>query len=563
MSRTMVIGLDGASLELIEPWARAGYLPNLMRLMTYGSYGHLRSVMPVLSSAAWVSFATGVNPGRHGIYDFVQRDLTTYKRKLVYGGATISQPSLWKQLSDLGKRVIVCNVPMTYPVEPVNGILIAGLGTPDHRPFAYPQLLNDALAQKGYRVNKRFHFVPGREHEYLDEIYAITDLQAQNALELARREPWDFFMHVVREPDEIAHFYWRFMDQTHPQHDTGASQRFKNAIFDYYCHVDQWVGRFVEVAGDDTDIIIISDHGSGPLYKDVMLNRWLEEKGYLKLKNNTSRSSSIKSLLARLGLHRQRISDTLRSVGLGKLESLIKEILGDRIQILAANERQEMSELVDWSQTRAYSFGYHGQIYLNLSGREHDGIVEASDYDNLCRQIASQLTELIDPIDAQKVVTQIFLREELFRGEKLDWSPDLTVVMRDLAYITRQGYEFSDADDNLFAIPHTGESGSHREMGVLIACGPSLVNAGYLADPPSIIDIAPTVLALLTQTDSLDRMDGKILLRLFKNQKEELLMPQNDKMTVNSYATPPEENRLEESDEAVLWQQLRSLGYVE
>lgn len=558
-SRTMILGLDGASLELIEAWAEVGDLPNLQTLLQRGSYGHLRSVMPVLSSAAWASFFTGCNPAKHGIYDFVQRDLQTYKRRLVLGGSTIETPSLWRLLSQQGKRVSIVNVPMTYPPEAVNGFLIAGLGSPEGRPFAYPPSYNETLQASGYRVNKRFHFEPGKEQAYLDEIYAITDLQATIALELAQQQPWDLFMHVIRDPDEISHFFWRFMDKQHPAHDRNAAQHFKQAIHDYYQHVDSWVGRFVEVAGAETDIIIMSDHGSGPLYKDVMLNRWLEEQGYLKIARSQATPSKLRSTLAQMGLHRQRISDLLRGAGLGKLERLIKDLLGERIQILAASERAEMSELIDWSATQAYSFGYHGQIYLNLRGREAQGIVDPADYATLCAELETKLLALIDPEDGNPVVSAVYRKEALFAGAHLHLAPDLTVIMRDLGYITRQGYEFSQKGEGLFATPHTGESGSHREMGVLIGAGPSFAKQGRIAKPASILDIMPTVMKLHTGLVP-NGIDGTVL-------TDWLSASQGTPSTMAElHELPPQEagtSLPSTPDDDLLWKHLRSLGYVE
>ena len=148
-----------------------------------------------------------MNPGKHGIYDFVQRDLATYRRYLVRGGSEIKAPSLWRRLSQAGKRVAATNVPMTYPPEPVNGIIVTGLGTPEFRPFTYPASLEVELHSQGYRLSKVAHYAPGREQAFLDEVYRLTDIQAGIALKLAASEPWDLFVHVIRDPDEMAHFF--------------------------------------------------------------------------------------------------------------------------------------------------------------------------------------------------------------------------------------------------------------------------------------------------------------------------------------------------------------------
>ncbi len=562
MTRTLIIGLDGAPLDLIERWAATGDLPHLAGLMARGSYGELRSVMPVLSSAAWVSFMTGMNPGKHGIYDFVQRDLATYRRRTVRAGAQLPVPTLWQLLSQAGQRVGVVNVPMTYPVQAVNGVLISGLGTPDYRPFTFPAALEEKLRQQGYRVNKRTHFAPGNEQAFLDEVNAITDIQAEAALELLGSEKWDFFMHVIRDPDEMGHFFWAASDPTHPAHTPALAAAYGNALRDYYRRIDGWLGRFMAAVDDETDLIVVSDHGSGPLYKDVSLNEWLRQAGFLYLKEGPSSASAPKQLLARLGITRQGISRLLRCSGLGRVEHWIKELLGDRIDLLAESQRQELSEIVDWSKTRAYSFGYHGQIYLNLAGREAQGIVPPEQYASLCNEISAALRTLRDPADGQPVVSALYRKEELFHGPYLDWAADITVIMRDLAYITRQGYEFADSPDGLFATSHTHETGSHREMGVILAAGHSFAALGRIATPANLIDVAPTVLHLhgLAVQSS---MDGALLAQWLTAGAMGDARVATVPSTTGNDATANPAPEWSDEDEETMMQQLRNLGYVE
>lgn len=562
MTRTLIIGLDGAPLGLIEKWAAAGDLPHLAGLMERGSYGELRSVMPVLSSAAWVSFMTGMNPGKHGIYDFVQRDLTTYRRRTVRAGSTLAVPTLWQLLSQAGQKVGVVNVPMTYPVEAVNGVLISGLGTPDYRPFTHPPALEESLRTAGYRVNKRTHFAPGNEQAFLDEVNAITDIQAGAALELLGGEEWDFFMHVIRDPDEMGHFFWAAGDPTHPAHTPELAERFGSALQDYYRRIDSWVGRFLAAVDEETDVIVVSDHGSGPLYKDVSLNEWLRQAGFLHVKSGPSAGSDPKQLLARLGITRQGISKLLRRSGLGRVERWIKDLLGEKIEMLAESQRQELSEIVDWSQTRAYSFGYHGQIYLNLAGREAEGIVPPTQYTSLCDEICAALGSLVDPADGQPVVSALYRKEELFHGPHLAWAPDITVIMRDLAYITRQGYEFAATPAGLFATPHTHETGSHREMGVILAAGPSFARQGRSQTPANLIDIAPTVLHLHGQPVP-SEMDGAVLAGWLTDAGlGEGSLSAAPATSGGETATAPAPAWSDE-DEETMMQQLRNLGYVE
>src|SRR3990172_4656204 len=307
MTRVLIIGLDGATLDLVRPWAEAGHLPNLHRLMCEGSYGPLRSVLPVLSSAAWASFMTGTNPGKHGVFDFVRRDPQSYALRAVRGDH-IQGESLWHILSREGDTVGVMKVPMTYPPEAVNGFLVSGLGTPDDRHFTYPPELAEELRREGHCVNLRTPYQPGKERAVLDEMSTCTERLGRSALRLLERHSPDLFMVLFRETDEVAHFFWRHMDPSHPMHDPARDAPFAAAIRDLYAQIDAIIGRLVQAAGPEATVLVVSDHGSGPLYKDVFINEWLRQNGLLVVRNEPRPARSAAGLAARLGLTREGIS---------------------------------------------------------------------------------------------------------------------------------------------------------------------------------------------------------------------------------------------------------------
>lgn len=507
-SRVLVIGLDGATLDLVEPWAKAGKLPVLSRLMQEGNYARLRSVLPVLSSAAWSSFMTGVNPGKHGIFDFVRRAPVSYQLRPI-SRAHIAAPSLWKVLSEQGRHVCVMNVPMTFPPEPINGCLVSGLGTPDYRAFTYPPELGPRLLRRGYQVNRRvYEHGPGQEEAYLQETRDISARLTDATLELLSQETWDFFMVVYRGTDEVAHAFWHHMDDSHPAHGPQQDGAYKHAILEYYQQVDESIGQLLDMAGPDTTVLIMSDHGAGPLYKDVYLNEWLRQEGYLVPAGQGTATG--RRLLARLGLTRDGLSRLLRGLGLGRLEPKIKDVLGDHIERLPRNRRGSLDDTVDWSQTRAYSFGYHGQIYLNLQGREPEGIVPPAEYDSLCAEIEASLRALVDPEDGEPVVSAIHRGTQIFHGPQMEYAPDLVVIMRDLAYITRHGHEFGSERGVIFRQPTGHQTGSHRLDGLLIAAGPAIQSAPGEQRAQSILDLAPTILHILGCKVP-DSVDGDIL----------------------------------------------------
>jgi predicted AlkP superfamily phosphohydrolase/phosphomutase len=505
-AKILIIGLDGATLDLIEPWVAAGHLPNLAALMQAGQYARLNSVTPVVSAAAWATFMTGLNPGKHGVYDFVYREPSGYALRPVTR-RHISGQSLWQSLSRQDRSVCVINVPMTYPPEPVNGVMVSGLGTPNYKTFTYPPELGDQLIQDGYQVNRSVYEHRGNEDAFLTDTYTITDGVTAAALSLLNRQPWDFFMVVYRDTDEMAHGFWHHMDPEHPDHPADPKNPYRDALRDYYSYLDGQVGQLVEAAGPDTNVLIVSDHGFGPLHKDVFLNEWLRQAGYLAAKTAPGRRET----LSRLGITRSNISILLRGSGLGRVERLIKGLSGDRIALLPRTAWTDFSEGIDWSRTRAYSFGYQGQIYINLTGREPDGIVEpGADYEALVAELTTALMAMVDPEDGRSVVDKVELAATLYNGPFAASAPDLVVTMRGLEYMTRLGHEFDNQPGEIFGSSRWHESGGHRLDGTLIAAGPAFQTGGQEMPAAWLGDIAPTVLHLMGCHMSKD-MDGAVL----------------------------------------------------
>ncbi|MDX1414534.1 MAG: alkaline phosphatase family protein [Candidatus Promineifilaceae bacterium] len=558
LRKTVVIGMDGAPFELIGKWSASGQLPNLAKLIDKGSFSILRSTIPVHSPTAWTSFITGLNPGEHGVFDFVRRDKDSYQLRVIRADQ-FKGTSLWRLLSEHDRAVGVMNVPMTYPPEPVNGFLLSGLGTPDFVPYSYPPQLSDELNRGGYRVNKKFFFDLERQDEWLDDIHAITEIRGETAVQLMQEKPWDFFMVVFRNSDEICHFFWHHMDETHPAHDPQAPERYKTAILDLYRHIDQWVGRIVEAAGEDCNVVIMSDHGAGPLYKDVFLNEWLIQQGWLKLKEESISQHNWLKLVRRLGLTRENISNTLTKLNLHRVEVMIKRALGDRIHILPRDERPEFLNSIDWSSTKAYSFGYYGQIFINLKGREPQGIVQpGAAYETLRQEIATELQKLVDPEDGLPVVDSVHKREDLYHGGYIAEAPDLLAIMRNFTYMTRKGYEFAARRGELFRTPYTMETGSHRLEGILIAAGPDFARQLHL-EASEIQDLTPTLLYL--QECPIPRyMDGRLITDLFtpgflnrhEPQYEERDLTGRDEYAMGWSA----------KEEAEITERLKKLGYL-
>lgn len=546
--RVLVIGLDAGTLDVIQPWATEGLLPHFRQLLEEGAHGRLKSTIPAQSPPAWTSFMTGMNPGKHGVFDFLKRRPGGYDLQPVRNHLP-SLGTIFAWASQYGRRVGVLNVPMTYPPEPVNGFMVSGLGAPDDADYAYPPGLANELQAMGYRVNNRVAYAPGREEAFIREIMEVTDRRAEVALTLMRREAWDFFTVVFRNLDSAFAFLWALMDQTHPQHDPVLAQRYGDAILRYHQLLDRHLGDFLEAAGDDAVVLVMSDHGAGPLYKEVYLNVWLQQQGFQVLKEGLDLAIGTRAFLRRIGITRENLTRLLGWHNVNRMKARLPASL----QALIPRTTLEIADVVDWQHTRAYSFGYIGQIYINLKGREPQGIVApGADYEAVVNDIVARLWELEDPETGERVVDAVYRREEIYHGPHADEGPDINVIMKDMSYISRLGMEF--VGDSVFGPVTSYETGTHRQYGMLIAWGPG-VRCGQCVEGAEIIDLAPTILYLLDVPIPED-MDGRVLIELF----EDAASPGPRVPREIGSSTPPVDLTTEE--EAELLERLKDLGYL-
>ena len=219
--RVLVIGLDGATFNVIEPLIAQGRLPTLARLMREGTHAPLRSTIQPSSEQAWTSFMTGVQNGKHGIFSFVRRRPGSYEFEYV-NGRNIGAPALWDILSDRGRPTITINVPMTYPPHPVKGVLIGGLMSPGERSrFTYPDGIYEELCQAvgGYVIDvdtERGDLTPEEEERLVEQVFEMTRLRTAATLHLAHTRPWDLLTVVYGSPDRVSHKFWKYMDPAHP-----------------------------------------------------------------------------------------------------------------------------------------------------------------------------------------------------------------------------------------------------------------------------------------------------------------------------------------------------------
>ncbi|WP_322493775.1 alkaline phosphatase family protein [Chloroflexus sp.] len=556
MNRILIVGLDAADLDLVEPWVTAGYLPHIRDVLARGSFAPLRSTIPVMSPPAWMSLISGLNPGKHGIFDFVRlapgsyhlmstrRDQTTFKTMFDYA-------------SEHGQFVLALNVPLTYPPIPVHGIMVAGLGAPMSGQFTYPPQLRQELLAWGYRIEPETEFAPGREQQWLLDLANVTRSQTDAMLRFMERTPWQLGMIVYRAIDEVETFFWHHMDPTHPLHDPEQAPRFGAAILKIHRLLDEEIGRLLRAAGPDTTVILVSDHGGGPLHREVFLNVWLEQKGWLKRRQRPSHEEALRRLALSLGVSRERLSP--------KLNNAFWTWLRHRIPIhwqrrLTPSTTLSLAETVDWSQTKAYSFGNIGQIYINLKGREPKGIVSpGAEYEALLDEITAALYELTD--NGQPVVDAVYRGKDLYTGPYAGYGPDLNIIMRGMSYVAQSWREM--ASQQIFASPGAYFTGIHRPLGMIAMCGPTIPQQGKLPEV-QIVDVAPTIMHLLGIPPSTEQ-DGRVLAEFLSatNQLHQPVAPAPAAVgedTLRPLNPTGWEN--EQAEQEVL-DRLRNLGYLD
>jgi len=547
--RVMVIGLDCGTFDIIKPWIAEGHLPNLARLLHAGSHGILNSTVPTISPAAWTSFMTGKNPGKHGVFDFFQRKKDGYDVFIVRNNLP-ALGTIFRYLSEAGYRVGVFNVPMTYPPEEVNGFMVSGLGAPDNHRYTYPSALVEQLKAQNYTINNP-PFTPETAEEFYDQLVDNTRIRAEAMLRLLHQEPWDFFMAVFRDIDTIEAFYWHYMDPTHPLYNPKASDKLKNAILNYHIQIDGIIGEMLDAFGEGITFVI-SDHGGGPLHKEVYVNNWLAQEGFLTTKQGREAKDTFLQSLRRIGITRESIT---KAIGWSAVDWL-KSRLPLSMRTWVPWENPNLVEMVDWPRTKAYSFGHIGQIFINLQGREPQGVVAPGiEYQQVVGEIVKRLRQLKDPETGEPAVTKIYLRDELYHGPYIESAPDINVIFQDMRYLVHIGTEFAHTD--IFGPSVNFETGTHRIDGMLLAHGQPIRPQQENRQPYELVDLAPTIYYLMGLPIPVD-MDGNVIEEILK----ESFLSSHKMTETEPFSKEGELTPWNESEEQEVAQRLRDLGYL-
>lgn len=550
ISRVLLIGLDGATWDVLRPLADAGRLPNLSRFMQEGSTGVLQSTIPPVTPAAWTSVFTGKNPGKHGIFDFQRIDPQTYQFGTIHAHRH-HEKTIWQLAGEQGKRSIVVDVPFTYPPRPLNGLMLTGYGTPRtaQTRFTYPTdfaaRLPNALRSEVRVALPQNNF--DRSPRFIEEWAEIMSGRRALLQHLISEEAWDFFMFVFSITDNMAHVFWTYADPAHPNYYRNEAEGFREAFYHSYEQCDRLVGELMDAAGSETTTLIISDHGFGSIRPRQYLFQRLLQGGYLHAGASRSdgkqQSKQFRDALVRLAVKVYARYPALRE-GVKRLQPGRRQALKNTLQKAGALPD---ASIVDYGRSRVILSNFGLQLWLNEAGRFAKGTVSAGERAAVIDQLAAFLLADVDAVTGEPIIRNVHLGREVYEGPFVAHCPDLIVEYNNLFNIFGRNKQLNG---------HT--EGGHTHDGILLAGGRAIATGDLYG--ARLIDLAPTVLHLLGLPVPPD-MDGRVLEALFSSAYRDghpvTFADSPAVASENDEATP-----YSDEEDADIREQLRQLGYL-
>lgn len=457
-TRVLVLGLDCAAPQLVfDRWQDE--LPNLRKLMAEGISGRLKSCDPPITVPAWMSMMSSKDPGQLGIYGFRNRSAYTYDGLSIANSSAVHEDTVWDILGRQGKKSVLIGVPPTYPPKPINGHLVTCFLTPsvDDNQYTYPAELKYEIERLvgRYMVDVE-NFRSEKKDDILAQIYEMTRKRFALARDFVVNKTWDFFMMVEMGPDRIHHGFWKYHDVTHPKHEPGS--KYVQAIHDYYCYLDDEIGKLLALLDDQTVVLVVSDHGIRKMEGGICINEWLIREGYLTLQETP------------------------------------KEIT------------PFAKTKVDWARTRAWGEGgYYGRLYLNVKGREPEGVIHPDAYEEVRDELIARIEAIRDE-NGRLLGSRVMKPQGMYKSVG-GIPPDLLVYFGDLGWrsVGSLGHHSVYTYEN-----DTGpDDANHDHHGIFIMRDPSRSLAGS-RDGLQLMDVAPTVLDRFGMAVPKD-MQGKII----------------------------------------------------
>jgi predicted AlkP superfamily phosphohydrolase/phosphomutase len=556
MDRVLVIGLDGGCFDQLAPLMERGIMPRLRDLAGGGARGPLTSVVPPITAPAWVSFMTGARPCRHGVFDFLRSDGGGRRRAV--NARDIAVPTLWQTLAAHGARVGCFNVPVTYPPLAVDGFMWSGLLTPPDagdRRCEPPRLVADLEARFGRFIPdvSLQSYLPREAPRLIRDAIDCLDRKGDYTAHLMGSTPWDFFMTVITETDRIQHVFSPEL-AAGAGNGHGADPEVRTLLERFYRRVDDQVGRLCDLAGPETRVFIISDHGFGPLDRLFFANQWLQQQGFLTVRD--PRRLRFQTRLLRLRIN-PFVRSAIRRLDVLRLRShLLRRMKGTLNPTVGFSNL--FQDTVDWSRTRAYvDTGTQQGIYINLRGRQQHGIVEpGADYERTRDEIIARLKACPDPRSGGLLAVEVRKREEVYDGPLAGEAPDILFSVDGMRTMAVPPIR---PEPGLFLDPIWPILAHHRPDGMLVAAGPGLASGPVRG--ARLIDVMPTLLHALGLPIPAG-LDGVLLEKVFT---PEFLAsrPPRHATAADPAGRRAADDVLTEEESLKVEQSLRDLGYIE
>jgi predicted AlkP superfamily phosphohydrolase/phosphomutase len=539
VSRVLVLGLDGGTFDLIQPMIDSGRLPTLGRLVAEGASGVLESTLPPVTIPAWVSMVTGKNPGKIGSFDLLRRDGYGVEPNCHSFGS--SRP-LWQTLNRYGIKTGMMNIPGTYPPEEVDGFMVTGMMTPSKRShYSYPATLGADLDStvSDYQIDvQQWQYFD--EGAFVKDLYTVTEKRRKAAEYLIRQIPCEFYMIVFTSSDRLHHVLWE-----------------KREIVEaYWEELDSVIGRIIRLLGEDTTVIVVSDHGFGELRRTFFVNEWLGEKGFLSKKKKFNENGLVK--VGKLVEKAYRVLGERKMVR--PIANFLNKIVGDDMLQKFTYSYLHNSKLegrVNWKKTKAFACvhtPHFGNIYINTMGKMSNGCVPNEERDEIASAIIRELEGMNDPETGNRMQVEAHRAEDIYRGPHTGEAPDIVFVLEG----GRCEVDAKVGESRLFAqgSPLTHWTGTHTKEGVFIAHGPG-IKPGYKVEKAAITDVTPTILHIFGIPVS-DDLDGRVLDEIFEGTGS---FPSRDE-TQDSKDGEDREKELNQEEKALIEARLRNLGYI-
>jgi len=486
MSRkVIVLGLDGASWNLIGEWINQGELPTFKRLMDNYAHGTLNSIVMPLTFIAWPTMFTGKNPGKHGIVCLGEFSRRKYRFSHYNSSENVKSDFLWEILERNSIRCGLIDIPLSSPFRsPIT--------------FGEGDKFRKDWMNFEWKEDTRVGILPS-DKNFGNRINEILELRFDQLEYVLENREFDFLAMDISCLDPLQHFKW---------HD-------KEFLKETFKRIDSRLERVLEKLDKETLFFLVSDHGMIKLEKWLRVNNWLEKKGYLKFKGGKIESSKI----AEAGINKENfelITNPFISliVRLGIKKFIPREIINSfrrlrRHQLLLKDEifGEKLIGLIDWENTKAHALGNEGSIYINLKGRDDYGSVSTEEYDSVRERIIEDLKEDFEDVE-------IFKREDIYEGAYVDMAPDIMFIIND-GSIKTGGYSPSGS---LFkeAVPGKDVMSNHSLHGIFLTYGEEFKR---MKIDPVIYDITPTVLHIFGLPIPKD-MDGRVLKEIFREDSE-------------------------------------------